>query len=68
MEELAVEPQVVRHAVGSVAGDREADRSEVDPDLVCPPGLERHREQSMLGQQLAKLEMRDGGARRLGVE
>ena len=40
VQELALEPELVRTAVDGIAGDREPDRGEVNADLVRSAGLE----------------------------
>src|SRR3990170_1787026 len=68
MEELAREPQIARSAVNRIAGDGQADRGQVDTDLVRAPGLEGDIEQRVLAHRLQDLEVRDGGARKRRVQ
>ena len=48
VQELALEPEVACHAVDGIAAHREADRLEMDADLVRAPGLEPDVEQRVL--------------------
>ena len=67
VQELPPEP-VVGHAVDAVADDGQVDRGQVDADLVRPAGLEADVEQRVAAEQPLDLEVRDGVARRVGVE
>ena len=67
MEELAAQSRV-RRAVHRVADDRQADRAEVDADLVRPARLEVDPEQRMLAEQLQQLEVRHRVARAVRVQ
>jgi hypothetical protein len=58
----------IRNTVDGVADDREVDRREVNPNLMCSTGLESDREQCVLRQELVHLEMRDGLPRFVRVE
>src|SRR5204863_109907 len=64
VEELALEAEVAGTAVHRIARDREADRLEMDADLVRAAGLERDAEERVAAQQLDDLEMRQGLERR----
>src|SRR5438046_7405147 len=68
MQELALEPELAGSAVDRVAGHREVDRRQVNPDLVRAPGFEPHAQQRMAWQQLLDVEVRHRVARRVGVE
>jgi hypothetical protein len=68
VEELALEAEIVAHAVRAVARDGQLDRSEVHADLVRAAGLESDLEQRMLAEELQQLEMRHSLARRRRVE
>src|SRR6188472_2513903 len=68
MQELAPEVEVPGNAVDRVAGDGQADRLEMDADLMGPSGLEPDLEQRPSAEALAQLEPRDGVARGLRVE
>src|SRR5215212_2720431 len=68
VQELPLQAEVSRHAVLRVAADGEADRAKVNADLVRAPRLEADAEERVLAQQLDDVEMRDGLARRIGVE
>jgi hypothetical protein len=68
MEELPLEPQVSCDPVNRIAGDGEVYRSEVDADLVRPPGLQPDAEKRVLRQQVLELEVGHGGAGRVSVE
>src|SRR5829696_4352611 len=67
VEELAAQGRV-RRAVHGVADDRQADRAEVDADLVGPPRLQVDAEKRVLAQQLEQLEVRHGLARTVSVQ
>jgi len=67
VQELALQLGV-GNAVDRVADDREPDRREVDSDLVRPAGLEPDVEECVPVEKPLDLEMRDGVARRVGVE
>src|SRR5215213_4614435 len=68
VEELTLEAEVTANAVHRVARDRQADRPEVDADLVRSSGLEVDGEERVRRKQLAQLEVRHGVAGRVGVE
>ena len=67
VQELAAEAGLL-DAVDRVAGDRQPDRREMNPDLVRPAGLEVDAEQGVRGEELDHFEVRDGILRRVGVE
>ena len=67
VEELAPKSRV-RRAVHRVADDRQADRAEVDADLVGPPCLQVDAEERVLAQQLEQLEVRHRLARAVRVQ
>ena len=68
MEELPLEPQFARPAVHRVAGDRKTDGGEMHPDLMRAAGFEPYVEERVPREDLGDLEVRDGVARRIGVE
>ena len=68
MEELAPEVELACAAVERITGDREADRLEMDADLMRAPGLEPDVEEGVPREQLDDVEMRHGVARRVRVE
>ncbi len=68
MQELALEPELRRAAIGRVAGDGQVDRGQVDADLMSAAGLERRADERVAWEQLLDLEVRDGVARVRGVE
>ena len=68
VEELPLQTEVSPDAVRGVAGDREVDRGEMDPDLMGAAGLEPDAQQRMARQELHELEVRHRRAWRVGVE
>ena len=54
VQELAPEAEVSGDAVDRVARDRQADRREVDADLVRPPGLQAYAQEGVLAQKLER--------------
>src|SRR5260221_2999183 len=68
MEELAFKLEIAYNTVRRVARDRQADRFEVDADLVCPPRVEAQLEQRPVAYGLLELEPRDRVTRRVGVD
>ena len=68
VQELAIEAEVARDAVDGVAADGEADRLQMDADLVRAPGLEPHLEERAPTDELLHLEPGDRVPRRLRVE
>src|SRR5215218_2569341 len=67
MQELPAEARL-GDAVDGVAGDRQVDRSEVDPNLVRPPGLKPNAQQRVRVVEALDVEVRDRLAWRVGVE
>src|SRR5918992_237075 len=67
VQELASE-RGLRAAVDSVADDGKVDRGQVDPDLVCPTGLEPDSKERVTSQKLLDLEMRRRLTRLVRVE
>ena len=67
VQELAAQARL-GGAVHGVAGDRQADRSKVHPDLVGASGFEADAQQRVRRQQLQHLEVRDCVLRRIRVE
>src|SRR5437879_296 len=57
-----------RDPVHRVAGDRKADRGEVNADLMGPARLEPDAQERVPLEQLLELEVRHGGARRIRLE
>src|SRR6478672_8612342 len=68
MQELALQTELARPSVESVAGDGETDRSEVHTDLVGPAGLQPHVEERVPLQHLLHREMCDRFPWLVGVE
>ena len=68
VQELALEAEVARDAVDGIAADRQADRLEMDADLVRPARLEPDVEERVVRASSPHLEPRDRFARRRGVE
>src|SRR5215218_4903312 len=68
VQELPFEPEIVRNSVHPVARNREADRLEMDPDLVRPAGLEANAQDGSLTQLPVDLEVRDRLSRRGRVD
>ena len=64
MQELALQAEAPRAAVGAVAGERMADRGEVGPDLVRAAGLQPRADQRVAVEEALDLEVRAGLARR----
>ena len=67
MEELAPQARL-GSPVRRIAGDGQADRGEVNANLVRPAGLQSHAQQGVLGQELDHFEVGDRFLRRLRVE
>src|SRR5689334_2831457 len=68
VQELSLQPEVPGPTVQGIPGDRELDGRQMNADLVRSSGLERDAQQRVSRQELHELEMRQGLARRVGVE
>src|SRR6188472_1768580 len=68
VEELPLEAEITGDPVDRIAGYRQVDGGQMNPDLVRPAGLEPDAQQCMARQQLLELEMRYRRARGGRVE
>ena len=63
-----LEPEIARGTVDRIAAHGQADRLEVNTDLVCPPRFESDVEQRVMPHRLADVEPRHRVSRRRRVE
>src|SRR4051794_10107192 len=68
MQELPLQTEIVSDPVHPVTRDGKADRLEVHPDLVRPPGLEANAQKRSIAQLPLDREVRDRVARRRRID